>query len=379
MSEKSLSKNHFNVSVFNQQTRMSTAETLALGIHSQAMEIVRHYKNCEVDLIEILQKVDLLKVFYSLGYSSLFKYAVDGLGLSEEVAYIFINVARKSKEIPALKEEIKKGSITVSKAKRLTAVLNHENQHHWLELAKKSSKRELERQVAQVAPQQSVIEKMNYVHPAIEVHENAKILRLEQPRVQLQVGVSEKLMLKLRRAQDVLSQKKQQVVGLEKLLEEIVATYLEKYDPIEIAKRQKMRGKLIDVAETDVGAKAETSANVVKEKNMLGREAAFDSVLNNKSANVKTTIHPQLGPGPVNVSDASFAVKRKPLSAKLKHKLMLRYNGCCAHTDRNGVRCKQSRFLHIHHKLPVNQGGQNELANLEVLCAGHHKMHHLRE
>ena len=92
-------------------------------IHQRALIRAQNYRASEIELIEALEEVDGHRVFYQYGYSSLFTYTTEALGLSPEVAYIFINVCRKTREVPALKEEIKSGAITVSKAKKLTPVL----------------------------------------------------------------------------------------------------------------------------------------------------------------------------------------------------------------------------------------------------------------
>src|SRR5690606_29041068 len=174
---------------------------LSQSIHNEAKTIAAEYKKCEFNLIEILQKVDLHKVYYKFGYSSLFQYSCRELGLSEEVSYIFINVARKSKEIPALKAELKSGAITVSKAKRISPVINKENQSFWIAFAKTKSKREIEREVAKVSPKAAISEKVEFLPDSQIVAEKVKILAI--PRIQLQLGVSEKLMIQLRRAQDI--------------------------------------------------------------------------------------------------------------------------------------------------------------------------------
>ncbi len=93
------------------------------------------------------------------------------LKLSEEVAYIYINVARKARQIPALKEEIRKGTITVTKAKKITSVINAANQSHWLELARTASKAKLEKEVAAHSPGLAVRDKMTYVNPSLEIRE----------------------------------------------------------------------------------------------------------------------------------------------------------------------------------------------------------------
>jgi hypothetical protein len=94
-------------------------------IHERALAVASRYKSAEIGLIEILQLVGEYRVFYHLKYNSLFQYAVQALGLSEEVAYIFINVSRKASEVPKLKEDIQAGRISVSKAKTISPVLTN--------------------------------------------------------------------------------------------------------------------------------------------------------------------------------------------------------------------------------------------------------------
>lgn len=297
-------------------------------IHTKALDIVARYRRCEVELIDILQQADSARVCYELGYNSLFKYCVDGLGLSEEVAYVFINVARKATEVPALKEEIRAGRITVSKAKKISAVINENNQQHWLRLASSVSKKQLEKEVATANPLLAVQEKAKYV---------------QATRLHLQLGVSEELMNKIERIQNLVSQKMGKVATYEDAVEAMANLYIEKLDPIEKAKRS------------------------------VGRD---------NDANLNSPV-----PGPVNEGGAAKAggsddtlpkgpSSRSHISAKTRHYLTLQTNGRCSFVDASGRRCAETRFLHIHHKKPISEGGDNDLSNLELLCSGHHKVRH---
>lgn len=240
-------------------------------IHERALAIAQQYKRVEVELIEILQLVGEHRVYYHYKYNSLFQYAVSALGLSENVAYTFIKVARKSAEVPALKNEIAVGAITVSKAKVICSVLTAENQDQWLQLAKTASKRQVEKRVASVSPKQSVPETAKYVSGNF---------------LELRLGLPEDLMIKIRHAQDLVSQSRQQHVDLAQTLEVLVDFYVERKDPIKKATRQKARGKLV--------------------------------------------------PGPVNVDGASA---RQPIPASVRHRVYLRTGGQCTQNDDNGVRC----------------------------------------
>ncbi|MCB0392644.1 MAG: HNH endonuclease, partial [Bdellovibrionales bacterium] len=43
----------------------------------------------------------------------------------------------------------------------------------------------------------------------------------------------------------------------------------------------------------------------------------------------------------------------------------------------SGERCNTKRWLHLHHKKPVSQGGEHSVDNLISLCPAHHELAHL--
>lgn len=96
-------------------------------IHESALRLSQDFIRAETQLIDLIQKIDEKRVFVALGYSSLFAYATKALSLSEANAQALIGIARKAKVIPELKEEIQKGSLSVSKAQRIVSVLTKEN------------------------------------------------------------------------------------------------------------------------------------------------------------------------------------------------------------------------------------------------------------
>lgn len=356
------------------------AEDTIKTVHEKALQVAHQYKLLEIELIKILQEVDRLKVYYKLGYSSLFKYCTDCLKLSEATSYMFINVSRKASEVPRLQAEISKGHITVSKAKKITSVLTRENQDHWLRLAKEAPQAKLEREVAKVSLKESVRNQMAYVNPQQEVIEKVILKKDTAVRVQLQVGLSEDLMLKVRRAQDILSQKKRSAAGLEEVLQEAIELYIQKYDPLEKAKRQKMRGGLEALQaekrmEAQLGNERETMALGAGIKTLAQTETETQAELDKKTISQEPE---QQVLRPVNEKSTSRH-KRKPLSASLKHRVFLKAGGQCTHINPAGKRCRERRFLDIHHIRPLYRGGSDSLENLTLLCSGHHRMVHFRE
>ncbi|MBI3558735.1 MAG: hypothetical protein HY074_20905 [Deltaproteobacteria bacterium] len=193
-----------------------------LEIHLKALEVAGRYLSCVGEVIDILQALDDRKTFRRYGCTSLYKYAVKHLKLSEDCAYNFISIARKSAVIPAFKQEIKIGNISVSKARKLCSVITAENQVKWLDFAKTVSSKVLEREVARVNPKAAVSDRATY---------------LSWDRLKVEMGISEECMQKLRRVQDLESQRLQKAAGFEDTLSSALDAYLEKFDPVKKAQR----------------------------------------------------------------------------------------------------------------------------------------------
>ncbi len=298
-------------------------------IHKRALELSATYKKTEGALLDILEQVDRHRVYLKHGHSSLFLYVVRELGLSESVAYNLIMVSRKAREVPELKGLISAGAITLSNAKRITPVLCAKNKSEWLEKATRLSSRQLEKEVAKLRPQTATQEHASYV---------------SENRLKLEVGLSEKDMLDLRRVQDLLSQARGRAVSLEEVIATMTQEHLRRHDPVQRAKRQ-------------IAKKGKQPQPVARQK--ISEE----------------TTEPDPTPKATPPSRVRPA-QRIPIPANLLHQIRLRDQGRCTYTGKDHKRCNQSRWLDIHHKIPVSQGGDNTLENLTTLCSAHHDWIH---
>jgi hypothetical protein len=301
-------------------------------IHGQAMEVCLRYKKAEADLMEVLQKVEKYQVHLKRGHSSLFRYVVDELKLSENNAYTLITISRKARQVPDLAQAVKSGQISMSNARRVSAVLTPSNKDEWLAKARELSNRELEKEIARVRPQALTPEKVGYV---------------TADRVRLELGLQEEVWLKLQRVQDLLSQARRCPVGLEEALEVLVDGFLKKQDPLEKAKRAESRKA------TDSPQKRVEDHSVPQETGTM------DSLVTLRE-----------------VSDSQSPKPRAPIPAATIHQLQLRDQGRCAQVLPDGRRCQETRWLEIHHRIPISQGGKNDLENLLMLCTGHHRNVH---
>ncbi|MCM2281103.1 MAG: hypothetical protein NDI61_04580 [Bdellovibrionaceae bacterium] len=204
------------------QIRKSQGEKHLRAVHAQTCQAVERLKSCEAELIRCLQEVDRFLVHRFLGYNSLFQYGLHALKLSESQSYAYITVARKARELPRLQEAITAGELTVSKAVRITSVINEANQQKWIGLALELPKRDLEREVARENPRAARPEQARF---------------LDAHTLQLQTPISEVGYNKLERTRELMASGDGEWLSLETVIERLSEFYLERKDPVRKAER----------------------------------------------------------------------------------------------------------------------------------------------
>lgn len=193
-------------------------------VHQRAVSAVKNLKRCEREVIDALIEVDEKRVFKEMGYSSLHDYCVMALNLSHDQAYTYIGIARKSREVPELRQLVNDGSIHLTNAKKIVRVLTPENKTELLEKAKDLSSRQLERELIKTYPEKVTKERIR------PVTEN---------RLEMKVFITPELEKNLRRMQDVLSQKLKKPCTMEEVVTFMATECLERHDPVKKAERAK--------------------------------------------------------------------------------------------------------------------------------------------
>lgn len=194
----------------------------ARAIHEHAVDVAKKFLVKEADLLAAIIEVDRFRIHEKFGEPHLTPYCVKHLGLSEDVAGVFVRVARKSRVVPALKMAVYNGDLTVSKAKAIASVISSDNQDTWIEKAKNLSKRNLELEVARIAP------------GALR-GDRTKVVTAETVRVEFDQTLAENELL--RRAQDIASQKLAKPATLAETLKLALELFLDREDPVRKAKR----------------------------------------------------------------------------------------------------------------------------------------------
>lgn len=192
------------------------------GLHKKALRVAGNYKQAEVELIGLLQEIEACHGYSELGYTSLFTYVNQSLGLSEACSYQLIVVSRKSKVVPELLEAIARGDITVSKAKVIASVIFPTNQKEWIEKATCLSTRALEKAVADSRPSKP---RRDVARPEGQGH------------TRMSASFDEETMLAIEHVRELLAQKRGRTVNLAEAIQEMAKEYVSRHDPVAKADR----------------------------------------------------------------------------------------------------------------------------------------------
>ncbi|RPJ65551.1 MAG: hypothetical protein EHM24_21575, partial [Acidobacteria bacterium] len=133
-------------------TRMSDSELV-----SAAARLATAGRDATADLIALLVVLEERKqVFADEGYSSLFRFCVGRLRLSEEEAYYRIAAARVAARFPDVLECLRAGALTLTAVAVLRKHLTEENHERLLRAAEGRTKREVQQLIATLAPRPDV-------------------------------------------------------------------------------------------------------------------------------------------------------------------------------------------------------------------------------
>lgn len=293
---------------------------MALTLHEKAIQCVQDYKKSEKALLDILGEIDETRTYLRFGVSSLFRYCVEVLKLSESETFRFTQVARKSKEVPELKAAIQKGILTVSRASRIAPVITPGTHALWIEKAANLTQKELEREVVKQNPREAVRERVKVVSAELS---------------ELRIPLDPQLEELLKRTQEVLRTK-----TIEDTMRYALNLTLQHKDPLERAKR----------ARTSLSAKSHTKTPSLRQV---------------PESEVPTGRHSMLR------SQTTPKANRTPIPSALKHQVFQRDQGKCQYLS-----CHEARWVEIHHIKPISYGGIHEIENLTTLCSRHHASIH---
>lgn len=300
------------------------------------------------DLLALLGELDTRRLYLGEGCSSLFTYCTQVLRLSEHAAYHRIEGARAARRFPIILELLADGAVTLTTVAMLRPHLTQENHEALLAAARHKTKRDVEHQVARLAPRPDAKPVVRRIYgdaaergvvdaapiqefaPGFETSVTAVpaaaapqpdrggarpvIAPLAPERYLLRVTVSAETQAKLRRAQNLMRHT------------------LPRGDPAAI----------LDQALT----------------------LLVDQLERTKLARVTQPRQPRL--------ETDLGSRSRHIPASVRRAVWRRDHGRCAFVGPRG-RCTETGRLEFHHTVPFARGGQADASNIALRCRAHNR------
>jgi hypothetical protein len=318
-------------------TRLSDAELVG-----QLKSLIARERDATAQIVVRLVELDTRDIHLREGYSSLYVYCRDALGLSEWEAYNRIEVARAARRFPVILDMLTKGSVNLTAVRLLAPHLTPSNHREVLESARGKRKPEVEEIVARLSPRPDVA-------PSVR--------KLPAPRLELAPAPSPAAVAAT------------PVAALPVPSRTALSATPHPVGPAAVTPLSPDRYKL----QLTIGG--ETLEKLRLAKDMLGHgipsgddAAILDRALTallldlakKKFADTRTPRRSR-GTKP-GARDASAAVKRA---------VWVRDLGRCAFIGTNGHRCNERRFIEFHHVDPYVLGGEATVDQIELRCRRH--------
>ena len=120
----------------------------AASLHEQIVRAVRACRDAEHRLAHLLARLDVEKGWREFGHASLGEYARVQHGLEPRKARALAQIGRALPDLPLLDAAMAAGDVPYTKIRELLPVVVPETEALWLEKARSSTNRQLERLVA---------------------------------------------------------------------------------------------------------------------------------------------------------------------------------------------------------------------------------------
>jgi hypothetical protein len=307
-------------------------------------------------LLALLGELDVRRLYLGQSCASLFTYGTQVLHFSEHAAYHRIEAARAARQFPVVLGMIADGAVTLTTVTLLKPHLTRENYVTLLEAARCKSKRQVEDQIARLAPrpdERAIVRKLAApvvrsaplaladAHPSLSssstvaseapgsavaapalsrpAHARPAVTPLSPERYLLKITVSVETHARLRRAQD--------------LLRHVVPNG----DPAVVIDRA--LAMLVERLERTKAAKTARP-----------RRAS------------QATRPPERRTAPARSS--------RHVPAEVRRAVWARDEGRCGFVGTHG-RCAETGRLEFHHVLPFADGGPTNIENLSLRCGAH--------
>jgi hypothetical protein len=341
-----------------------------------AQRCAGHERESTAFLIAYLAGIDTRRLYLEQGCSSLFKYCVEVLHLSESSAYRRIEAARIARRFPIVFELLSEGAIHLTTVMVLGPSLTEENHRELLEAARHKSKEDVERLAVSIRPQPAV--------PAVirklpeRVVPGPELGFVEVGSEPVKDGVSSPGSVVVAAPRDeILIEPAAGPVRAVPSRKPVVSPLSPELYKIQFTANAETRRKLRQLQELLRHQIPNGDPAIIIDR-ALG--LLLEQVTREKLGQVKRPRKRgarRRTDGMVEASETAHAVpeertrESRHIPSEVKRAVWNRDGGRCAFVSRNGRRCSERRRLEFHHVEPYAVGGKATVANIALRCRAH--------
>jgi len=343
------SMNYFFNQSYDQNSLIDLRKVSDKDILSNLEKLVKsERKIMHLVLCHILE-VENRKLFFQLGYESIYKYLTQYLGYAEDAAYDRMQAARVLKLAPSVTEKLQEGSINLTQLVKVNQCLKQEKK-----LGNGVTAKQTEELIAKIENKTNFeTEKLL----AIELNQAPKLFQKIRPQADESVRVE----MTFSKADFEIIKEAQS------LLSHIV---------VENDHAQAYKHLAKKLIESKKGKKNLFSGD--KETRQTEKSPSFENKESQKTEDLIgiPTQSFSLIPESESGQDSS---QRNYLSVHIRRAVMTKANYRCEHVDPKSKRRCNSKFqLQVDHIKPLAKGGTDEIQNLRALCGIHNRYEALR-
>ena len=307
----------------------------AADLHSRLIATLSELARVEKRAVLLFAEIYERRLFRQLGYSSMRQYAREALQFSDGKFYQFQRLADSFKTLPKVKRAVASGELSWTKARTVVSVAKLESQGEWIDVAKASTSRDLERTVKAARTSDGRA-------PAPDLFSEERSGPAARREVTVTLKLEPEQLAQLEALEEALRKH-----GLRGSREEVLLQGLSLAGSGNCTRVQSAQKQVVIYQCEDCGGK-----KVQTSRGMLDTDAPTDDakVLGRDGVN-RSTIPPKT---------------RNAVLARDRHR--------CQSPD-----CGNRHFLEIHHIMPRSEGGGNDPTNLITLCSACHRLAHGKE
>ncbi|OFZ81916.1 MAG: hypothetical protein A2583_05700 [Bdellovibrionales bacterium RIFOXYD1_FULL_53_11] len=302
---------------------------------NRTLQAVKEERRVTLEVLRLLHEINHRRLYATLGFSSLYDYAIKGLGYSGGAAYRRIEAMRLIADVPAAAAKVATGTITLSTISAVQDFLRASRKPGGkkysapekaglLTCMEGKSTREVQKSLASLLP------------AAAPRQDNVRVLA-GGTRTEIRFEADEELMQMLARVKDIMACPGRMTPTYAEIFKKLAHVYLEKKDP---------------------ATRAGKSAAKISQK-------PAPEVKNppcGDSCSAPT-------PGPRR---ATPPARSRYVPAHIKRALHARAGMRCEYiSPLTGQRCACTRALQYEHVHPFALGGPATLQNMKLLCPAH--------